>query len=160
MSNREFHSFQELAKAVLPPEETLRAAWRDIQCACSVKPQGLKRKQKESEQHDALERAIATLRRHFPTSQEFRKAIPDWSFASSSGIAKQPLYHFANKWEAHDDRESTIEDRRKSTAWNTEEVFIYRKNSRQPVSQEEVEKVRMRKQQRKEYRMKNEQGGD
>src|SRR3989338_1773691 len=134
MSNREFHSFQELAKAILPPEETLRAAWRDIQCACSAKPQGLKRKQEESEQHDAFERAITTLRRHFHTSQEFRKAIPDWSFASSSGIAKQPLYHFANKWEAHEERESTIENRRQSTAWNTNEIFIYRKSSRNPVS--------------------------
>ena len=112
MSNREFHSFQELAKAVLPPEETLRAAWRDIQCACSAKPQGLKRKQEESEQHDAFERAITTLQRHFPTSQEFRKAIPDWSFAPTSEISKQDLYHFANKWEAHDDRESRVFSRK------------------------------------------------
>ncbi len=156
MPAREFHSFKELAKAILPPEETLRTAWSDIQCACSPKPQGLKRKQEESEKNDAFERAITTLRRHFPTSREFREAIPDWSFTSSSEISKQPLYHFANKWEAYEQQEQSITARRRMTAGQADDLLVYRKHSSQPLSREELEERRRRKQQSREDRIRNE----
>ena len=159
MEFQKFDSFESLGKSLFNPEEVIGPVWSDIQKVCQHKPQGFKKNQEAKDGDQAFLRAIGVLQVKFSTPQEFKAAIRDRTFQESSGIEKQVLFHFADKWEQFERQKKIIEEKKGQTKDNVE-ILIYGRGlgapNRPPLTNEQMAEERARRKQSKADRQRNE----